>query len=150
MKSMGDSLIKPLTVFYWKLTVPQYEVESLFSQETEVKRIENPEEFINFLYRHKVSYLVLGLLSLEDFKREWMPILSRISLNQRRKMFVVLILPDAKTLDPWQTFLLSVNLLVNVEDTKGLSLYLQRAKSYFYELYEPYFRAMRNYLEELI
>jgi hypothetical protein len=141
--------IKPLTLVHWKLKEPPGLVEDLFSQETEIRAIEDPNALIPLLYRHKVLYLVIGAQSSEDFKKEWFPVLQKVPLNQRREIFVLLVLPSAKTFDPWQTFLHSVNLLVSVYDLKDLPLYLEQAKQYFNELYEPYFRAMRKFVEEL-
>jgi hypothetical protein len=142
-------IVKPLTVVHWKLKEPTGLIEGLFSQETEIRPIEDPNELIPLLYRHKVLYLVLGAQSSEDFKKEWIPVLQKVPLAQRREIFVLLVLPSAKAFDPWQTFLHSVNLLVSVEEIKDLPFYLEQAKQYFYELYEPYFRAMRKFAEEL-
>jgi hypothetical protein len=142
-------IVKPLTVVHWKLKEPTGLIEGLFSQETEIRPIEDPNELIPLLYRHKVLYLVLGAQSSEDFKKEWIPVLQKVPLAQRREIFVLLVLPSAKAFDPWQTFLHSVNLLVSVEELKDLPFHLERAKQYFYELYEPYFRAMRKFAEEL-
>ncbi len=149
MKQAAESVIKPLTVVHWKLKEPKDLIEELFSQETELKPIENPNELIPFLYRYKISNIVIGAQSSEDFKKEWFPVLQKIPLAQRREIFVLLVLPSAKAFDPWQTFLHSVNLLVSVDELKDLPFHLERAKQYFYELYEPYFRAMRKFAEEL-
>ena len=143
------TLIKPLTLLYWKLKEPKGKIEEIFFQETEIKDIENPNEVQELLYRYKISNIVIGAQSSEEFKTEWLPVLQKIPLNQRREIFVLLVLPSAKTFDPWQTFLHSVNLLVSVEDIKDLPLYLERAKLYFYDLYEPYFKAMRKFMEEM-
>jgi hypothetical protein len=149
MKQAGATVVKPLTVMHWKVEEPTGLIEELFSQETEIRPIEDPNEVIPLLYRHKILNLVIGAQSSEDFKKEWFPVLQKVPLNQRREIFVLLVLPSAKTFDPWQTFLHSVNLLVSVYDLKDLPLYLEQAKQYFNELYEPYFRAMRNFVEEL-
>lgn len=149
MKQAAESVIKPLTVVHWKLKEPKDLIEELFSQETELKPIENPNELIPFLYRYKISNIVIGAQSSEDFKKEWFPVLQKIPLAQRREIFVLLVLPSAKAFDPWQTFLHSVNLLVSVDELKDLPFHLERAKQYFYEIYEPYFRALRRFVEEL-
>ena len=149
MERAVKPIVKPLTVVHWKVEEPTGLIEDLFSQETEIRPIEDPNELIPLLYRHKVLYLVIGAQSSEDFKKEWLPVLQKVPLNQRREIFVLLVLPSAKTFDAWQTFLHSVNLLVSVDDLKDLPLHLERAKQYFYELYEPYFRAMRKFVEEL-
>jgi hypothetical protein len=149
MKQAEATIVKPLTVVHWKVEEPTGLIEELFSQETELRTIEDPNEVIPLLYRYKVSYLVIGAQSSEDFKKEWLPVLLKVPLTQRREVFVLLVLPSAKTFDAWQTFLHSVNLLVSVYDLKDLPFHLQRAKQYFCELYEPYFRAMRNFAEEL-
>jgi|YNPMSStandDraft_1061717.scaffolds.fasta_scaffold05322_3 hypothetical protein len=149
MKQAEATIVKPLTVVHWKVEEPTGLIEELFSQETELRTIEDPNEVIPLLYRYKVSYLVIGAQSSEDFKKEWLPVLQKVPLTQRREVFVLLVLPSAKTFDAWQTFLHSVNLLVSVYDLKDLPFHLQRAKQYFCELYEPYFRAMRNFAEEL-
>ena len=149
MERAVKPIVKPLTVVHWKVEEPTGLIEDLFSQETEIRPIEDPNELIPLLYRHKVLYLVIGAQSSEDFKKEWLPVLQKVPLNQRREIFVLLVLPSAKTFDAWQTFLHSVNLLVSVDDLKDLPLHLERAKQYFYELYEPYFKAMRKFVEEL-
>lgn len=149
MKQAAESVIKPLTVVHWKLKEPKDLIEELFSQETELKPIENPNELIPFLYRYKISNIVIGAQSSEDFKKEWFPVLQKIPLAQRREIFVLFVLPSAKAFDPWQTFLHSVNLLVSVDELKDLPFHLERAKQYFYEIYEPYFRALRRFVEEL-
>ncbi len=149
MKPYGESVFKPLTILHWKLKEPKDQVEQIFSQETEIKNVENPNEVLHLLYRYKISNVVIGAQSSEDFKTDWLPILQKIPLNLRREIFVILLMPSAKTLDPWQTFLHSVNLLVSVDDIKDLPLHLERAKLYFYELYEPYFRAVKKFAEEL-
>jgi hypothetical protein len=149
MEPAVKGVVKPLTLVHWKLKEPKALIEELFSQETELRPIEDPNEVIPLLYRYKILNLVIGAQSSEDFKKEWLPVLQKVPLNQRREIFVLLVLPSAKTFDPWQTFLHSVNLLVSVYDLKDLPLYLEQAKQYFYELYEPYFRALRNFVEEL-
>jgi len=149
MKQAEATIVKPLTVVHWKVEEPTGLIEELFSQETEIRPIEDPNEVIPLLYRHKVLYLVIGSQCSEDFKKEWFPVLQKVPLNQKREIFVLLVLPSAKTFDPWQTFLHSVNLLVSVDDLKDLPLHLEQAKQYFNELYEPYFRAMRKFVEEL-
>jgi hypothetical protein len=149
MKQAEATIVKPLTLVHWKLKEPKALIEELFSQETELRLIEDPNEVIPLLYRYKILNLVIGAQSSEDFKKEWLPVLQKVPLNQRREIFVLLVLPSAKTFDPWQTFLHSVNLLVSVEDLKDLPLHLEQAKQYFYELYEPYFRALRKFVEEL-
>jgi len=149
MERAVKTIVRPLTVVHWKLKEPLGLVEDFFSQDTEIRPIEDPNEFIPLLYRHKVLYLVIGAQSSEDFKKEWFPVLKKVPLSLRRELFVLLVLPSAKTLDAWQTFLHSVNLLVSVDDLKDLPLHLERAKQYFYELYEPYFRAMIKLVEEL-
>jgi hypothetical protein len=149
MKQAEAIIVKPLTVMHWKLKEPKALIEELFSQETELKPIEDPKEVIPLLYRYKISNIVIGAQSSEDFKKEWLPVLQKVPLNQRREVFVLLVLLSAKAFDPWQTFLHSVNLLVSVYDLKDLPLHLERAKQYFYELYEPYFRALRKFAEEL-
>jgi len=149
MKQAEATIVKPLTVVHWKVEEPTGLIEELFSQETELRTIEDPNEVIPLLYKHKILNLVIGAQSSEDFKKEWLPVLQKVPLTQRREVFVLLVLPSAKTFDAWQTFLHSVNLLVSVYDLKDLPFHLQRAKQYFCELYEPYFRAMRNFAEEL-
>jgi hypothetical protein len=149
MERAVKPIVKPLTVVHWKLKEPTGLIEDLFSQETEIRPIEDPNELIPLLYRYKISNIVIGAQSSEDFKKEWIPVLQKVPLNQRREIFVLLVLPSAKAFDPWQTFLHSVNLLVSVEELKNLPFHLERAKQYFYELYEPYFRAMRKFTEEL-
>jgi hypothetical protein len=149
MERAVKTIVKPLTVVHWKVEEPTGLIEDLFSQETEIRPIEDPNELIPLLYRHKVLYLVIGAQSSEDFKKEWLPVLQKVPLSHRRELFVLLVLPSAKTFDAWQTFLHSVNLLVSVYDLKDLPLHLERAKQYFNELYEPYFRAMRKFVEEL-
>jgi len=149
MEPAVKGVVKPLTVVHWKVEEPTGLIEELFSQETELRPIEDPNEVIPLLYRHKILNLVIGAQSSEDFKKEWLPVLQKVPLNQRREIFVLLVLPSAKAFDPWQTFLHSVNLLVSAYDLKDLPLHLERAKQYFYELYEPYFRALRKFVEEL-
>jgi len=149
MERAVKTIVKPLTVMHWKLKEPTGLIEDLFSQETELRPIEDPNEVIPLLYRYKILNLVIGAQSSEDFKKEWFPVLQKVPLNQRREIFVLLVLPSAKTFDPWQTFLHSVNLLLSVYDLKDLPLHLERAKQYFNELYEPYFRAMKKVAEEL-
>jgi hypothetical protein len=149
MERAVKTIVKPLTVVHWKLKESTGLIEDLFSQETELRPIKDPNEVIPLLYRYKILNLVIGAQSSEDFKKEWFPVLQKVPLNQRREIFVLLVLPSAKAFDPWQTFLHSVNLLLSVYDLKDLPLHLERAKQYFYELYEPYFRALRKIAEEL-
>jgi|GEM_PF-1268518 len=149
MKQAEATIVKPLTVVHCKVEELTGLIEELFSQETELKPIEDPNEVIPLLYRHKILNLVIGAQSSEDFKKEWLPVLQKVPLNSRREIFVLLVLPSAKAFDPWQAFLHSVNLLVSVEELKDLPFHLERAKQYFYELYEPYFRAVRKVAEEM-
>lgn len=58
--------------------------------------------------------------------------------NNRRRMYLVLVSPQLKTLDTYLAFINGVNLTVNTEDIGQLDLILERSIRDFNEAYHPF------------
>ncbi len=139
-------LEKPLTAVYWELEEDFTKIIPFFQEETEVRKLENFEEFWEWIKYVEVRNLVLGYKDqsvFENIKKD----LDRIDIEKRRKIFILLISPQLKTLDRKQAFLLGVNLVVHPENLGELDKILNKAKLYWEILYKPYFTTLEKILE---
>ena len=66
---------------------------------------------------------------------------SGLTPNYRRRMYLVLVSPQLKTLDTYLAFINGVNLTVNAEDVGQIQHILERSIRDFNELYHPFNQA---------
>lgn len=66
---------------------------------------------------------------------------SSLMPKYRRRIYVVLISPQVKTLDTYMAFLNCVNLTVNTDDLESLPIILEKSVKDYNELYKPLYEA---------
>jgi hypothetical protein len=66
---------------------------------------------------------------------------SSLMPKYRRRVYIVLVSPQVKTLDTYMAFLNCVNLTVNADDLESLPAILEKSLKDFNELYRPYFES---------
>jgi len=66
---------------------------------------------------------------------------SSLMPKYRRRVYIVLVSPQVKTLDTYMAFLNCVNLTVNSDDLESLPAILEKSLKDFNELYRPYFES---------
>ncbi|KAF0193559.1 MAG: hypothetical protein FD167_5947, partial [bacterium] len=66
---------------------------------------------------------------------------SSLMPKYRRRVYIVLVSPQVKTLDTYMAFLNCVNLTVNTDDLESLPAILEKSLKDFNELYRPYFES---------
>jgi hypothetical protein len=67
--------------------------------------------------------------------------ISSLMPKYRRRMYVVLVSPQVKTLDTYMAFLNCVNLTVNTDDLESLPVILEKSIKDYNELYRPMYEA---------
>ncbi|MCS6884578.1 MAG: zinc-ribbon domain-containing protein [Acidobacteriota bacterium] len=109
--------------------------------ETEVAQ--SSGQAIEIMQDHKVDYVILdpqfdaarqGGIAVLRYVNSLMP-------KYRRRIYVVLVSPQVKTLDTYMAFLNCVNLTVNADDVESLPGILQKSLKDFNELYRPLYEA---------
>lgn len=140
-------LDKPLTLVLWELSSNLKQSLTFFSQTTEIIEIQNFSDFLEWQKRGEVKNLILGLQTIERIHEETKK-LSSLSVEKRRSLFVILISPCVKTLNPIENFIYGTNLLINQNDISDIEKIFSIAKSYWEDLYRPYYRAFNKLLEE--
>ncbi len=145
--SLEDLLIeKPLSLFFWKLSSEEKNFFLFLQKETEFRDIQNFKDFLEWISRSEVQYLILGLENPEELKENLRPFLE-IPLEKRRKLFIILVSPKVQTLTNKETFLYGVNLLINSGDLSSVERILQKALLFWRDLYLPYFKAQEKFKE---
>lgn len=148
MLELKDFLIeKPVTLIYWNLEEPYKIILPNFQSVTEIKSLEDFEDFWEWNKAVNVKYLIIGVKEkekLEEIKRS----LSKLPIDQRRRLFIIYISPHLKTLDRIQAFLYGVNLVVNSNDLENLDKILNKSMVYWEALYKPYYKALEKMWEE--
>lgn len=66
---------------------------------------------------------------------------SSLMPKYRRRVYIVLVSPQVKTLDTYMAFLNCVNLTVNSDDLESMPAILEKSLKDFNELYRPYFES---------
>ena len=72
----------------------------------------------------------------------------KFPIEKRREIFLIYILPKAKTLDPKETFLLSANLVISEEHLSDFERIYKRAFQYWSILYKDFKTAYERLRKE--
>lgn len=145
---LKDLLIeKPATLLFWELDSSFKDFLSFLEKETEVKVISSLEEFFAWLSSVEVKNFIAGIKHLERLK-EINQLLERLPMEKRREIFIIFISPEFKTLDSKESFLYSANLVVNERDLPEMEKIYNKAKTYWINLYKPYYQMRNKILEE--
>ncbi len=142
---------KPLCLIFWNLDSSPDSVIDFFKnkKEFEVKEIKNIEDLEYWLKISRIENIVLGIKNLEEGKDIQEYINKKLPMERRREIKLIYVLPEAKTLDPKETFLLSANLVVSEKHLSDIEKIYERAKNYWDFLYKDYKKAFLKYLETL-
>lgn len=144
---LKDLLIeKPVTLIFWEIENNFETIVSFFQNETEVKKLEDFEDFQEWVNFVEVRYLVLACKNLERLE-EIKKVIDKLDIEKRRKLFIIFISPHLETLDRKKSFLYGVNLVVNERDIKDLDKILSKAKTYWEVLYKAYFTTLEKLIE---
>ncbi|WP_038057119.1 hypothetical protein [Thermodesulfobacterium hydrogeniphilum] len=147
-----DYLIeKPLCLILWNLDSSPDSIIDFFKnkKDLEIKEIKNTENLEYWLKISRVENIILGIKNLEEGKDIQEYINKKLPMEKRREIKLIYILPEAKTLDPKETFLLSANLVVSEKHLSDIEKIYERAEQYWIFLYKDYKRAFSKYLETL-
>jgi hypothetical protein len=145
-----DYLIeKPLCLIYWSLETPYDVIENYFSENFEIKKIKSFEDLMYWCKMSPVKVVVLGVKDLKETKEISDFINEKIPISKRREVFLIYVLPKAKTLDPKETFLLSANLVVSEEHLSDFERIYQKAFNYWSQLYKDFKFTYERLKEEI-
>ncbi|MGC9016615.1 MAG: hypothetical protein ACP5JQ_00315 [Caldimicrobium sp.] len=149
MKFQLEDLLleKPVSLIYWELEGEFKNFFSFLEGETELKILENLNEFYQWFTVLEIRNFMAGVKKAEKIK-EINQLLEKLPIEKRREIFIIYISPEVETLDTKGSFLYSANLLVNERDLKDMERIYSKAKTYWVNLYKPYFQAMAKFLEE--
>ncbi|PMP62691.1 MAG: hypothetical protein C0197_04100 [Caldimicrobium thiodismutans] len=149
MKFQLEDLLleKPVSLIYWELEGEFKNFFSFLEGETELKILENLNEFYQWFTVLEIRNFMAGVKKAEKIK-EINQLLEKLPIEKRREIFIIYISPEVETLDTKGSFLYSANLLVNERDLKDMERIYSKAKTYWVSLYKPYFQAMAKFLEE--
>ncbi|MGB9760908.1 MAG: hypothetical protein ACPLWD_00235 [Caldimicrobium thiodismutans] len=149
MKFQLEDLLleKPVSLIYWELEGEFKNFFSFLEGETELKILENLNEFYQWFTALEIRNFMAGVKKAEKIK-EINQLLEKLPIEKRREIFIIYISPEVETLDTKGSFLYSANLLVNERDLKDMERIYSKAKTYWVNLYKPYFQAMAKFLEE--
>lgn len=144
---LKDILIeRPITLCLWKSKADWQKIKNFFEKDTEVKMISHPEEISKWITINEIHNIVVGLDDLQEMK-EIKTYLDVIPLERRRKLFVVLVSPKLHTLDPRESFIYSVNLVINTNDLDETARIFQKSKLYWENLYRDFHATYMKIME---
>jgi len=144
----ADYLIeKPLTLVYWRLSNPFDTFLNLF-ENTEIKKISSVEELDYWLKVGEVKNIILAAPNFDELK-EIKEFLEKLLPEKRRELFVILITSNVKTFDPVETFVYSVNLLIDFSDLNYFPQLYHKSKLYWEQLYRDYKKMLSKVMEEI-
>src|SRR5262249_28950549 len=104
---------------------------------------QNSSQAIETLHDVKVDIVILDP-QFDAARQGGIAVLRHVSSlmpKYRRRVYVVLVSPQVKTLDTYMAFLNCVNLTVNTEDLESLPAILEKSIRDFNELYRPIYEA---------
>ena len=147
---MGEQFLdyltdKPFSIVFWDISPPFDSIQDAF-KDTIIKIVSSLQEVENIMKMEKVKNLVIAIYDEEKW-HSLKSILDRLLPEQRRELFIILIKPNVKTFDPLETFIYSVNLLVNIEDLKFFPELYKKSLEYWETLYKNYKKFYSQILE---
>lgn len=102
----------------------------------EIRRFQDLEQAIEQLLETEVGILVISVAKAAAPPFEPLEALAKIPSRMRRRIFVVLMAGNVKSLDGQVAFFLQVNCIINAGETQRHGGYLQRALLYHLKLYQ--------------
>ncbi len=139
IESYKDYLLeKPLCLIFWELLKSPEPLKKIFSEIFEIKEINNTKDLIYWLKISEVRIIILGIKELEIQKEMLNFLNEKLPIEKRRKIFLILILPQAKTLDPKETFRISANLVIAEDHLLDFERLYQRSLQYWSDLYKEF------------
>ncbi len=146
--SFTDYLIeKPLTLVYWNVSQP-FEGFTQSFEDTEIKKISSVEEVDYWLKVGEVRNILIAT-SDKDKIKEFRVFWDKLFPEKRREIFVILITDGVHTIDPVETFVYSVNLLININDLEYFSQLYRKSQKYWEQFYKNYKRVLAKVMEEI-
>ena len=134
-----DYLIeKALCLIYWDLNSSLDILKNRFSEDFEIREIKTLEDLIYWCKIALVKIIIFGIKDLEKIKDLIKFLNEKFPIEKRREIFLIYILPKAKTLDPKETFLLSANLVISEEHLSDFERIYKRAFQYWSILYKNF------------
>lgn len=109
----------------------------------EVKSPQSSGQAIEIMHDQKIDYVILDP-QFDATRQGGIAVLRYVSSlmpKYRRRVYVVLVSPQVKTLDTYMAFLNCVNLTVNSDDIETLPAILEKSLKDFNELYRPMYEA---------
>src|SRR5207249_7585881 len=104
---------------------------------------ENSTQAIEVMHDLKIDIVILGP-QFDAARQGGIAVLRYVSSlmpKYRRRIYVVLVSPQVKTLDTYMAFLNCVNLTVNTDDLESLPAILEKSVKDFNDLYRPMYEA---------
>lgn len=146
-----DYLIqKPLCLIYWNLNSNYDILKNYFSKDFEIRQINTINDLNYWCKVAEVKVLIFGVKDLEEIKEMVKFINEKLPIYRRREIFLIYVLPKAKTLEPKETFLLSANLVVSEEHLSNFERIYEKAFQYWSELYKDFKQVYENFKKEVL
>jgi len=146
-----DYLIeKPLCLIYWNLSLPFDNLINYFSKDFEIREIKSFEDLMYWCKIALIKVVILGAQKLEEIEDFSRYLNEKMPISKRREIFLIYVLPNAKTLDPRETFLLSANLVLSEKHLSDFEKIYQRALQYWTQLYKDFKSTYERLLKEEI
>ena len=144
-----DYLIhKPLSLIYWNLNSTFDVLENYFSKDFEIRAIKTLDDLSYWCKVAEVKVVILGVKDLEEVKEVIKFLNEKLPIYKRREIFLIYVLPKAKTLEPKETFLLSANLVVSEEHLSDFEKIYEKAFQYWSDLYKNFKLVYENFKKE--
>uniref|UniRef100_A0A7V4JQZ4 Uncharacterized protein n=1 Tax=Thermodesulfobacterium geofontis TaxID=1295609 RepID=A0A7V4JQZ4_9BACT len=144
-----DYLIqKPLSLIYWNLNSTSDILEKYFSKDFEIREIKTLDDLSYWCKVAEVKVVILGIKDLEEVKEVIKFLNEKLPIYRRREIFLIYVLPKAKTLEPKETFLLSANLVVSEEHLSNFERIYEKAFQYWSDLYKNFKLIYENFKKE--
>ncbi len=118
-------------------------IEQVITNNYDTHIAQSSAQALEIMHDVKVDMLVLDP-QFDAARQGGIAVLRHVSSlmpKYRRRIYVVLVSPQVKTLDTYMAFLNCVNLTVNTDDLESLPAVLEKSLKDFNELYRPYFEA---------
>ncbi|MEZ0344396.1 MAG: hypothetical protein ABWJ99_06320 [Caldimicrobium sp.] len=145
---LSDLLLeKPISLIYWELGSDFKNFFSFLEKESEIRTLKTLEDFHHWINAVEIKNFIAGVKTSEKLK-EINQILEKLPIEKRREIFVIFISPELKSLDTRASFLYSANLVVNEGDLPNMEKIYDKARTFWLNLYKPYYQTWNKLMEE--
>ncbi len=144
----GEFLLeKPLALVFWEREEDKSPfLKVLMGLGYEVRTLKRASLLAHWLRFHTPSLLVL--VAEEGKIRPFVEVLNRLSMPERRQIFVVWVSDKVKTLDPRPAFLKSLQMVVSLEDLNRFPDLLERGQKIWQDFYQPFLKTQEQLEKE--